>query len=225
MTYRNCVQRNHVYLCDRKTVVQKDLKESCLGSLYLRQQDGIRKHCKFEKKPVQEIFYQLTDTEHLIYSPVLQTTAIKCRNNSATIVYVDQATRVVVPQGCSLDLEKHAIHSERQTTINPHPLHSTWTWDPLSLPSTMLEEPEHKIDLRSDGRTDGRTKGKSGEVWFRTLRTLRKIVTKNAYIALLAFAYGCPYIRRFSTAPETKPTKKEIKYLKAKKFTRTDLEC
>ncbi len=65
----NCVQRNHVYLCDKQHVVQHDLVGTCLGSLYLRMEHGVRQHCKFEQRPVQEMVYQLTDTEHLVYSP------------------------------------------------------------------------------------------------------------------------------------------------------------
>ena len=29
----NCVQRNHVYLCDKNNVVKNDLSSSCLGAL------------------------------------------------------------------------------------------------------------------------------------------------------------------------------------------------
>ena len=157
MDLANCVQRNHVYLCDRNTVVQTDLTDSCLGSLYLRQEEGVRKHCKFERRPVQEIVYQLTDTEHLVYSPVLQTASIVCRNNTHETVYLDQSTRITVPQGCSLSLQKHRIHSERQTTISPHPLHGAWNWDPLSLPSTLLADPEHLDHLLYELRTDFNT--------------------------------------------------------------------
>ena len=46
------------------------------------------------------------------------------------------------------------INSERQTTINPHPLHGAWTWDPLSLPSTLLSDPEHLDHLLYKLRTD-----------------------------------------------------------------------
>ena len=95
MYLANCVQRNHFYLCDRKTVVQTDLTESCLSSLYFRQEEGVGKDSKFERRPVQEIVYQLTDTEHLVYSPVLQTSSIICRNNSRETVYLDQSTRIV----------------------------------------------------------------------------------------------------------------------------------
>ena len=154
MDLANCVQRNHVYLCDRNTVVKTDLTESCLGSLYLRQEEGVRKHCKFVRRPVQEIVYQLTDTEHLIYSPILQTTTILCRNNTQETVYLEQSSRVKVPQGCSLQINKHKIHSVRQTNINPHPLHVAWTWDPLSLPSTLLSDPEHLDHLLYQLQTD-----------------------------------------------------------------------
>ena len=151
----NCVQRNHVYLCDRNTVVKTDLTESCLGSLYLRQEEGVRKHCKFVRRPVQEIVYQLTDTEHLIYSPILQTTTILCsRNNTQETVYLEQSSRITVPKGCSLQINKHKIHSIRQTSINPHPVHVAWTWDPLSLPSTLLSDPEHLDHLLYQLQTD-----------------------------------------------------------------------
>ena len=46
------------------------------------------------------------------------------------------------------------IDSERLTTINPHPLHGAWTWDPLSLPSTLLSDPEHLDHLIYKIRTD-----------------------------------------------------------------------
>jgi hypothetical protein len=76
----NCVQRNHAYLCDKQHVVKHDLTDTCLGSLYLRMENGVRQHCKFEQRPVQEMVYQLTDTEHLVFSPQMQTSTIICKN-------------------------------------------------------------------------------------------------------------------------------------------------
>ena len=40
-----------------------NLSENCLGSLFLRMEIGVRKECKFEWRPVQEIVFQLTDTK------------------------------------------------------------------------------------------------------------------------------------------------------------------
>ncbi len=80
MEMASCVKRNHVYLCDKNIVVKSDFTDTCLGSLYVRMEQGVRKHCKFERRPVQEIVYQLSDTDHLVFSPTLQTSAIRCTN-------------------------------------------------------------------------------------------------------------------------------------------------
>ena len=69
-------------------------------------------------------------------------------------MYLEQSSRVTVPQGCSLQINKHKIHSVWQTNINPHPLHAAWTWDPLSLPSTLLSDPEHLDHLLYQLQTD-----------------------------------------------------------------------
>ncbi len=53
----NCVQRNHVYLCDKQHVVQHNLSNTCLGSLYLRMEHVVQQLCRFERRPVQEMFF------------------------------------------------------------------------------------------------------------------------------------------------------------------------
>jgi hypothetical protein len=37
----NCVQRNHVYLCDKQNEVKHQLTDTCLGSLYVRNEEGV----------------------------------------------------------------------------------------------------------------------------------------------------------------------------------------
>ena len=110
----NCVQRNHVYLCDKQNVVKHELTDTCLGSLYVRNEDGVRKHCKFERKPVQETVFQLSDTEHIVYSPTLQTSAIMCRNGTSETIHLNLVTKINVPEDCQLKL--------LDTPSYPHPL-------------------------------------------------------------------------------------------------------
>ena len=139
----NCVQRNHVYLCDKQHVVKHDLTDTCLGSLYLRTEEGVRKHCKFERKPIQEMVYQLTDTEHLVYSPTLQTAIIICKNQSSETVHIDMTTKITVPENCYVKLLKHTITSTATNKISAPPLSYAWAWDPFTLPSTTLDNPQH----------------------------------------------------------------------------------
>ena len=139
-----CVQRNHVFLCDKQNVVKHELTDTCLGSLYVRNENGVRQHCTFERKAVQETVFQLSDTEHIVYSPKLQTSAITCKNGTSETIHLNLVTKVNVPENCQLKLLKHTIRSSSTTReISSKPLQYAWTWDPLNLPSTLLENPQH----------------------------------------------------------------------------------
>ena len=104
---------------------------------------GVRRHCKFERRPVQEMVYQLSDTDHLVFSPTLQTSTIKCKNRSATRVHFEQSTKIHVPAGYSIKLSKHEITSSDSAKISPPPLRYSWSWDPFTLPSSLLSSPAH----------------------------------------------------------------------------------
>jgi hypothetical protein len=56
-------------MCDKQHEVQHDLIDTCLGSLHLRMETGVKQHCKFELRPVLEMVYLMTATKHLVYFP------------------------------------------------------------------------------------------------------------------------------------------------------------
>jgi hypothetical protein len=137
MDLANCVQRNHVYLCDKQNLVKHEFTDTCLGSLYVRNEDGVRKHCKFEHNPVQQTVFQLSDTEHIVYSPTLQPSAIMCRNGTSETIHLNLVTKIIVPEDCQLKLLRHTIISSSTVReISTKPLQYAWSWDPLNLPST-----------------------------------------------------------------------------------------
>ena len=138
-----CVQKNHVYICDKHHVTRNDLSESCLGSLFLRIESGVRTYCKFERKPVQELVYQLTATDHLIFSPIPQSPVITCVNGSNERIDLGRTSKIHLAAGCQLKTRKHTIVSDNIHSIAPTPLQMTWSWDPFELPSTMLLDAQH----------------------------------------------------------------------------------
>jgi hypothetical protein len=97
--------------------VQHDLTDTCLGSLYLRREAGARQHCKFEQKHLQEIVYQLTDAEHLMYSPQMQTSTIY-----AKMLHLDLVTKVYLPENCLIKFAKHTVASTFTSKISLPPL-------------------------------------------------------------------------------------------------------
>ena len=134
----NCIKRNRVYLCERNQVLHTNLANSCLGSIYNRNEEGVRNNCKLERKKLRETVYQLSATDHLLFTPIPYNTRIECKNGSHFPLYLAQTTQLHVPEDCSVKLKSHEIQSDYNIRISPEPLHIPWQWDPLSLPADLL---------------------------------------------------------------------------------------
>ena len=134
----NCIKRNRVYLCERNQVLHTNLANSCLGSIYNRNEDGVRNNCKLERRKLRETVYQLSATDHLLFTPVAYNTRIECKNGSHFPLYLAQTTQLHVPEECSVNLKSHQIQSDYNIRISPEPLHIPWQWDPLTLLADLL---------------------------------------------------------------------------------------
>jgi hypothetical protein len=78
-----------------------------------------------------------------VFSPTLQTLTIKCTNGTSTRIHFDQSTKIHVPAGCSIKWTTHEITSTDSAKISPPPLRYSWSWDPFTLPSSLLSNPAH----------------------------------------------------------------------------------
>ena len=134
----SCIKRNKVYLCDKSQVLQTDLHNSCLGSIYSNHEQGIKENCKLERKRLIETVYQLSSTDHLVYSPQPFSTKIQCKNGSSFPTYITKVHKIHVPEDCKLTLKAHTITSHFNIHISPEPLHIPWTLDPMTLPADIL---------------------------------------------------------------------------------------
>ena len=134
----NCIKRNRVHLCERNQVLHTDLANSCLGSIYNRDENGVRHNCKLERKKLRETIYQLSATDHLLFTPKPYNTRIECKNGSHFPLYLAQTTKIHVPEECSVTLKSFSVQSDYNVRISPEPLHIPWQWDPLKLPADLL---------------------------------------------------------------------------------------
>jgi hypothetical protein len=141
-----CVKRNHVYLCERHQILRTDLEGSCLGSLYLQSERGVRENCKIERRLLKETVYQLSATDHLVVSPEPFTTQILCTNGSHFPLRLKATTRISIPPACTAKLRNHTISSDDNIRLAPEPLQFQWTFNPLILPSEILQHATHIDD-------------------------------------------------------------------------------
>ena len=145
----SCTGHNFVRLCDKHQVLQTNLHETCLGSMYSRDINGVRRHCKFERRPLKEIVYQLSATEHLVFSPSPLTTQIACKDGTKLPLHLGQITKIEVPTDCEVSLNSHFIRSDYNAKISPPPLYFKWEWNPLELPADLLQDAIH-LDVQID---------------------------------------------------------------------------
>jgi hypothetical protein len=141
-----CIQRNHIFLCEGHQVLRTDLEGSCLGSLYLQSQVGVRENCKLERKQLREMVFQVSATDHLVVSPYPHTTQITCKNGTHYPIRIRTTSRIHINPGCSLTLFNHTLRSDQSTRIKAEPLLFSWAFNPLTLPSELISEAKHLDD-------------------------------------------------------------------------------
>jgi hypothetical protein len=78
-----------------------------------------------------------------VFSPTLHTSTIKCTNGTSARIHFEQSIKIHVPTRCSIKLTKHEITSSESAKTSPPPLRYSWSWDPFTLPSSLLSNPAH----------------------------------------------------------------------------------
>ena len=104
-----CVQCNHVFLCEGHQVLRTNLEGSCLGAIYLQSERGVRENCEIKRKPLREMVFQISATDHLIVSPYPHTSQITCNNGSHHPIRIRTTSRIKINPGCSLKLFNHTL--------------------------------------------------------------------------------------------------------------------
>jgi len=139
----SCLKRGHVYLCDKSNVLRTDLGETCLGALYFKSAEGVKAHCRFERRLLKEEVFQMTPTDFIVFSPTQFTTKIECTNGTLFPIFIGQVTKVTIQPGCHLTLNSHFVRPTEHFRLDANALVTEWTWDPLDLPSDLLTNGPH----------------------------------------------------------------------------------
>ena len=141
-----CIQKNHIYLCEKHQTLRNDLPGSCLGALYLQHEQGVIENCKIDRRPLREVTFQLSPVKHIVYSPYPFTTQILCNNGSHYTQKLFGTTYLTVPPLCHIKLINRTISSDGNIRVSVNPLIFTWHFDPPLLPTELLTSASHLDD-------------------------------------------------------------------------------
>jgi hypothetical protein len=138
-----CIQKSHLYLCETQQKLRKDLPSSCLGALFVQNELGVHLHCRLKSRPLQETTYQISSTQHLVYSHTPFFTQIQCSNGSHFQKQLIDITYIDLPPLCSVKLVNSTITSNGNCSVSLDPLVFAWNLTPQHLPARLLTSSAH----------------------------------------------------------------------------------
>ena len=142
----SCIQKNHIYLCENLQTLRNDLEGSCLGALYLQHETGVIENCQINRKPLKEVTYRISQTDHIVFSPQSFTTQILCENGTHFPQKLSGTTYLHIPPFCKIQLRNHSLSSNGNIRVAPNPLIFQWDLKPNLLPIHLLSATAH-LDL------------------------------------------------------------------------------
>lgn len=129
-----CHVINNIYLCERHGVLNSDLNNTCLGSLYMQDFDTVKSSCNLEIHRSGEIVHQLLNNWYLVYSTSTQTVPISCFNGTQSEKHIIKGTsKIYISPGCRAHLSQHLIISDIAIKLESDLLHFEWRWDDIAM--------------------------------------------------------------------------------------------
>ncbi len=134
----SCHQINSAYLCERHSIMRRELNSTCLGSLYMQDFVGTTNLCEMKIVEQVETVLQLQNNWYLIYSPVAFTSYIICLNNSNSEGFMKTGPNTIhISPSCRLRLKHHMLISDFSLKLDTLIKHYEWDLDEIAF---SLEE-------------------------------------------------------------------------------------
>jgi hypothetical protein len=134
----NCKRLGKTFFCEGRQVLQTNIINGCLGSLYLGSSTLIKNNCKFRIASTREKIYTLGNNTFLIYSiGTIATNQVCPEANTLSPVTIKSGHSIMVQAGCNIPTMDHVISADdsEETQI----LNSWLDWT-MSLPELFNHE-------------------------------------------------------------------------------------
>jgi hypothetical protein len=109
----NCKRLGNTFFCDGRSVLQTNIVENCLGSLYLGSSSLIKANFKFHIDSTREKIYNLGNNTWVVYSiGTIAMNQVCPRDNSLLPPTIKSGQTVTVKQGCNIPTMDHLISAD-----------------------------------------------------------------------------------------------------------------
>jgi len=126
------------FFCEGRSILQTNIIEDCLGSLYLGSSTLIKNNCKFKIATTREKIYSLGNNTWVVYSiGTIATNQVCPKTNTLSPLTIKSGQQIKIAPGCNIPTMDHLISADdsEETAI----LNSWLDWT-MSLPELFNHE-------------------------------------------------------------------------------------
>jgi len=143
---QNCFKLRNYFLCSGRNILRLDMKSSCIGSLWLMDQDLVIRNCPMKTEPLQEVAVKLTPHEWLIFSPDLLIASAACNKGLTQSIRFEKQTRLSMPEDCEVSLSRFHLSTDSNILVDFKIKVHEWRYFGKIFPPSTSSSSNHSFD-------------------------------------------------------------------------------
>jgi len=136
-----CHKIGRTYYCEKQGILGYKLP-SCLRALHDKSFDLALQLCELKVVPQTEAVTRISNNRYLVFSPTSLAATRHCAVSAlgATIDIPTGISKIDIPNGCWVELQKHHVYADSSVNVNSHQFSYQWDWG--STISQLQRHPE-----------------------------------------------------------------------------------
>jgi hypothetical protein len=169
---QGCNKMGETYFCKGRNVLLTDLTKTCLGALYLADNQNIHSRCKFSVGGAQEKIFRLDSNTYVVYSlGKISTNHVCPKAKTISAVQISSGQTVRINPSCYIRTMDHIITADDSEEITIHSKWLDWTWTL----GQLFQQKESAVVASAIAKLRTRISGKfDAEVLLNELATMSK---------------------------------------------------
>jgi len=99
----SCFRLGTVRICAGRNTLHTDIENSCVGSLWLREESLIQKNCEMFISKRQEFVAKMDVNKWMVFLPDTSARTLECGKKTETIRF-ETKTEITLPEDCKVEL-------------------------------------------------------------------------------------------------------------------------
>jgi len=154
---QSCRRLGDTFFCKGMRVFQTDLRQSCLGSLFLGHAVSVRENCRFQITNAKEQIFDIDDNMWAVYTTgTISTNQICPATGSVEPLQIQSGQVIKIKTGCYVRTMEHIISADeyKDLTLSTQRLERKWNVEEL-FPDINEESLQRAImELHLQGKSD-----------------------------------------------------------------------